>query len=140
MKSFDHFSVIAPYYDRFIRQDDPERFREIYGLPVSGRMLDAGGGTGKKSQSLISYVSKIVIADSSMGMLTEVKKKNGLVPVCSETEHLPFADEVFERIIMVDAFHHVADHLKTVSEFWRVLQPEGCIIIVEPDIRTSAVK
>jgi predicted SAM-dependent methyltransferase len=41
---------------------------------------------------------------------------------------------------MVDAFHHVADQVKTAHELWRVLKPGGWILLEEPDIRTFAVK
>jgi ubiquinone/menaquinone biosynthesis C-methylase UbiE len=140
MKLFNHFDILAPYYDRFIRSNDPERFLKLCHLPASGRMLDAGGGTGRKSQPLSKFVDEIIIADSSFGMLSQARGKEGLIPVGSETEHLPFCDESFSRVIMVDAFHHIADYPATVEELWRVLQPGGWIVIEEPDIRFFPVK
>ena len=109
-------------------------------LPVAGRLLDAGGGTGQKSHRLLDMVGEIVIADSSLGMLLQANKKIGLSAVCSETEQLPFGDNSFERVIMVDAFHHVRNQRITADELWRVLMPGGRIVIEEPDIRAGAVK
>jgi ubiquinone/menaquinone biosynthesis C-methylase UbiE len=140
MMPFNHFDFLAPYYDRFIKPLDPAGFVTRLGLPVSGMLLDAGGGTGSKSYSVLELVSGIIVADSSRGMLTEAGKKAGVKPVCSETEHLPFIGGSFERIIMVDALHHVSDYRMTASELWRVLKPGGRIVIEEPDIRTFPVK
>jgi len=140
MRPFNHFDFLAPIYDRFIKTADITRFIKITGLPVSGKLLDAGGGTGRKSFPLLKMVTNIVIADSSMGMVTRAAKKVGLIAVCSETERLPFNDNSFERVIMVDALHHVSDYRATAGELWRVVRPGGRIIIEEPDIRTMPIK
>jgi demethylmenaquinone methyltransferase/2-methoxy-6-polyprenyl-1,4-benzoquinol methylase len=58
----------------------------------------------------------------------------------SQTETLPFADNYIERIVMVDAYHHVQNQAKTIEEFWRVIKPGGKIVIEEPDISSFAVK
>ena len=140
MTHFNHFDFLAPYYDRFIKPSDPARFCALTGLPVSGRLLDAGGGTGRKTSSLLSMVTDTVIADSSMGMLAQASKKGGIKTICAESERLPFDDESFERVIMVDALHHVYDYRSTAKELWRVVKPGGRIVIEEPDIRTMPVK
>jgi ubiquinone/menaquinone biosynthesis C-methylase UbiE len=140
MKQFNHFDILAPYYDRFIKPINNERLQQICRLPAEGRLLDAGGGTGGKTQHLVGLVTTIVIADSSPGMLSQTKMKSGLVSVCSETERLPFRDQSFTRIVMIDALHHVADYLKTIGELWRVLTPGGWIVIEEPDIDATPVK
>ncbi len=140
MKSFNHFDFLAPYYDRFLKPGDPDKFSRLLELPAEGLLLDAAGGTGGKSHPLIGMVSGVVIADSSMGMLNEAGNKDGLMTVCSATEHLPFKDGLFEKIIMVDALHHVYDYRITVNELWRVLRPGGRIVIEEPDVRTFPVK
>ncbi len=140
MKSFDHFDLIAPYYDRFIQPADPSRFIELLKLPADGYLLDAGGGTGRKSFPLRDMLAGVVIADSSKGMLMQAQAKGGLLAVCTETEHLPFPEGSFERIIMVDALHHVKNYRLSLHELWRILKPGGRLLIEEPDIRLLAVK
>lgn len=137
---FNHFNFLAPYYDRFLSPGDPARFTERLGLPISGMLLDAAGGTGGKSYPLRDLVSAIVVADSSMGMLYEAGKNPGLKLVCAETETLPFLSGSFETIMMVDALHHVSDYRATAKELWRVLKAGGRIVIEEPDIRSLPVK
>jgi ubiquinone/menaquinone biosynthesis C-methylase UbiE len=140
MPLFDHFDFLAPLYETFIPPKDPQEMWALADLPVSGALLDAGGGTGRVAQFMNGKAHPIVVADLSYEMLTKARQKNGLSPVCSHTENLPFADETFARIIMVDALHHVRNQRQTVDELWRVLQPGGCIVVEEPDVRTITVK
>jgi ubiquinone/menaquinone biosynthesis C-methylase UbiE len=140
MPLLDHFSLIAPYYDRWFQSSEPDTLRSILDLSESGMVLDAGGGTGRVSQLLQAKNSSFVIADQSFGMLRQALQKNALAPVCANTEKLPFVDGCFDRIVMVDALHHVLDSRQTAAELWRVLKTGGKIVIEEPDIRTLAVK
>jgi demethylmenaquinone methyltransferase/2-methoxy-6-polyprenyl-1,4-benzoquinol methylase len=140
MPAFDHFDILAPLYEKFIRPADPQELSARIGLPVSGALLDAGGGTGRVAQFLRGKADPIVVADLSCRMLSEARRKSGLHPVCSHTERLPFADGSFARIIMVDAFHHVCSQRRTAEELWRVLRPGGRLVIEEPDVRTFPVK
>ncbi len=140
MPLIDHFSLIAPLYDRVAKPPDAEHLRNLARLPVEGRLLDVGGGTGRISFALKSWVTGVVVADSSFGMLAQAKMKEGLTPVGANAEQLPFPGESFERVIMVDALHHVWDYHWTLAELWRVLKPGGRIMIEEPDIRALATK
>jgi ubiquinone/menaquinone biosynthesis C-methylase UbiE len=140
MPHFNHFDILAPYYDRYIKPSDPSILRSLLELPSSGNLLDAGGGTGRISYQFMHLSRRIVIADSSMGMLAQALIKGNINSVCSMSEKLPFENKTFERIIMVDALHHVNDFKTTLSELWRVIKPGGRIVIEEPDIRTLPVK
>jgi demethylmenaquinone methyltransferase/2-methoxy-6-polyprenyl-1,4-benzoquinol methylase len=140
MPLFDHFSLLAPYYEHFIQLKDPEKLIRIAKLPVDGAILDAGGGTGRVTQSFKGLASALVVADVSCEMLFQASEKGGLDPVCSYIERLPFPDHHFERVVMVDALHHVCNQKKTVGEMWRVLKPGGRLVIEEPDIQHFSVK
>jgi len=140
MPIFDHFDFLAPRYEKFIQPKDPEEICRLTRLPVAGALLDAGGGTGRISQFLTSMAGAIVVADLSCKMLREAGRKDGLRPVCTHTETLPFPDAAFERIIMVDALHHVCSQRHTAAELWRVLKPGGRLVIEEPDVRRWSVK
>jgi len=140
MPIFDHFSILAPLYENFIKLRDPEIIIEATKMPVDGVLLDAGGGTGRVSQAFIGLASKCFVADGSRKMLMQAFEKDGLVPVCSYTEKLPFPDEYFDRIIMVDALHHVENQASTIAEMCRVLKIGGRLVIEEPDIKQFAVK
>ena len=138
MPQFDHFGAIAPIYAR-AAYSKTGMMRELAELPIKGRLLDVGGGTGRVSSALCDLVDEVVIADVSFGMLKQTLLSK-LNPVCGYSESLPFTDNSFERVIMVDALHHVINHAESAREMFRVLKPGGLLIIEEPDIRTFGVK
>ena len=140
MPAFDHFGVLAPSYEKFIKPKIPETMWRIANLPTVGALLDVGGGTGRTAQFMLDKASQVVVADVSIKMLRQAKLKIGLDVTCSGAEVLPFPDASFERVIIVDALHHVFDQQKTADELWRVLKPGGRLVIEEPDIRTWFVK
>ncbi len=136
---FDHFDLIAGLYNRTAEFSAPAPLLDLLALPPNGLLLDAGGGTGRVADALRGLVREVVVADLSRGMLRHAADK-GLATTCASAEHLPFASGTFDRIIMVDALHHVFDQRQTVTELWRVLAPGGRIVIIEPDIHRFAIK
>ena len=108
-------------------------------LPTSGRVLDAGGGTGRVANAIRQHAREVIIADPSLGMLRQADRTQ-LRLACSNSEALPFPKDFFERIIMVDVLHHVIHHGQTARELYRVLKPGGRLVIEEPDIRSFYVK
>jgi len=135
---FDHFGLIAPLFSR-AEYFSLETMLTQADLPTPGRVLDAGGGTGRVSNAIREHAGEVVIADPSLGMLRQADRTQ-LGLACSNSEALPFPNDSFERIIMVDALHHVIDHSQTAREMYRVLKPGGRIVIEEPDIRKFGVK
>ena len=49
-----------------------------------------------------------------------------------EKEKLPFADNSIEEILCEHMLEHLNDPMFAVNEFWRVLTPEGKLIIIVP--------
>lgn len=140
MPKLDHFSFLAPFYDKVLPPRQSDKLIEIVDLPTSGLLLDAGGGTGRISIGLRDYAKNIVVGDLSVPMLKQTKGKNGIIPVGTHAEILPFPDELFDRVIMIDAFHHVCNQEESARELWRVLKPGGRLVIEEPDVRKFSVK
>jgi demethylmenaquinone methyltransferase/2-methoxy-6-polyprenyl-1,4-benzoquinol methylase len=144
---FDHFNFLAPFYDRAIPFSSLELMLKMVALPTDGLLLDAGGGTGRVASALRPYVRAALVADFSPGMLLQAHRK-GLPAIQTPAERLPFAAGTFERIIMIDALHHVINQAETIAELWRVLRspdpvsgkPGGRLVIEEPDVRTLTVK
>jgi len=136
---FDHFDLIAGLYNWTAKFSIPAPLLDLLALPPDSLLLDAGGGTGRVAEALGGMVKEVVVADISRGMLGHAAEK-GLEMACTPVERLPFASSTFDRIIMVDALHHVFDQRQTINELWRVLAPDGRIVIIEPDIHKFAVK
>ncbi len=140
MRSFNHFDILAPIYDRVIGGHQIGNLIRLANLPINGILLDVGGGTGRVSARMQNRVSKVVIVDSSFKMLIQAKGKKELNVVCALAEKLPFPENFFDRIIMVDAFHHVFNQRETSLELWRLLKPKGRIVIEEPNIEKLSVR
>lgn len=140
MPVFDHFGYLSTIYDRLFRRDEASPLRAVADLPVEGRLLDAAGGTGRISAGLVGLAQHITIADESFGMLRQARSKPGLQAVAAHIEALPFPSGCFERVIMVDAYHHLADQPRAMQEMWRTLASGGRLVIEEPDIAVLAVR
>lgn len=134
-----HFDLIAPWYERFIHPQEPEALLGHLALAPSHRVLDVGGGTGRMAQFLRPARS-VVVADLSLGMLRFARQKPGVTPVAALAEALPFPTGAFDRVVMVDALHHLFDQRQAVAELWRVLRPGGRLVIEEPDLNSPWVK
>ena len=122
MPLIDHFDLLAPIYDRAIGPPDREQLQRLLGLPIDGPLLDVGGGTGRVAQILRDLGQEVIILDASLPMLKQAQAK-GFRTINAYGERLPFADGTFERILIVDAIHHVANVPQVLAEFCRVLRP-----------------
>ena len=140
MPLFYHFCWIAQYYDRLASEPDLAFWREALGLPAAGRLLDAGGGTGRISQPLAADVDAVVLVDAAWKMAAQARRKPNLSALTAEAEAFPFASHSFSRVMMVDALHHVRDPRLCAREMLRVLEPGGRLVILEPDIHRMSGK
>jgi len=135
----DHFALVAPYYDRIFRRTNVDDLARYLDPDVSHRVLDVGGGTGRVARYLIGSVRQICVLDPSLGMLAEGQRR-GICITQGEAEALPYPSAIFDRIIMVDAFHHLCDQERAAAELMRVLAPGGKLVVEEPDIAHPAVR
>ncbi len=84
----------------------------------SPRVLIVGGsilGIGMEPLATNPAI-ELVDTDVSFGPRTKL--------IC-DAHDIPFADESFDCVIVQAVLEHVADPCKCVSEFWRVLKPNG---------------
>lgn len=90
-----------------------------YSMP--GPTLEIGGGSGNLKSFIPSAVSSDVTPASWLDL------------VC-DAQRLPFADETFANIVMIDVLHHIEYPVQALQEFERVLIPGGRVIMCEPAI------
>ncbi len=140
MPPLDHFRFLAPIYRYLVPAPQPDELQRALQLPISGTLLDIGGGTGRVTAQFVDQVGQIVIADPSTAMLRQTVEHPRLHRVAALAEQLPFADAAFARIVMVDALHHVQDVPQALHELLRVLAPDGRLLIQEPDWRKWSMR
>lgn len=140
MPSFDHFDFAARFYENIPPAPLSAALSDLMAIFPGARILDAGGGTGRLAQVLAQSGARLTVADFSHGMLRIAARKGGLGPTRAAVERLPFPDASFDRVLMVDALHHVYNQQQAAHEMFRVLRPGGRLVIEEPDIDTFTVK
>lgn len=99
-------------------------------------IFDAACGTGNLEYFLLKENEKLNITsiDYSPVMLNRAKKKlhetNVNLLLTNLDKKLPFENNSFDRIVILNALHALPNPQKTISEFYRVLKPGGKLVIV----------
>ncbi len=102
---------------------------------LNGHMiLDAGCGTGHNLEFLRMsgyYVGCDVVPES-----LEYCRRNGVDRLIqADLENLAFHRKSFDVIISLDVLEHVADDIKVMAEFKRVLKEDGLLVLAVPAFR-----
>jgi len=135
---FDHFDLVARWYDRLIRRPADDPLPDLLCVAAGQWVLDVGGGTGRNVDRLAALGARVVVCDFAAGMVRQVRRK-GLTAVRGSVVNLPFRDHSADRILVVDAFHHFVHPSPQVAqrqaahELLRVLRPGGRLVIEDPD-------
>lgn len=127
------FDIVAPIYEK-IHPGAVRTFKEINKLGEfreTDKVLDLGGGKGRIAKFFVDKVEEITVLDSSAGMIKRCKKQEGLSCILGEAEKIPFKDSYFNKVIIVEAFHHFQDQRRACQEVRRVLKEDGRVIIEE---------
>ena|SRR3989344_2056626 len=130
MKFFD---LVAPIYGK-IRPGAENIFQKLTSVAEfksNDIVIDLGGGAGNLATFFVGKVQDIIVVDPSEQMIRQCGNHSGVSCMVGSGEKLPFADGVADKIILVDAFHHIQDQVKTIREIKRVLKPNGVVVFVE---------
>jgi SAM-dependent methyltransferase len=105
---------------------------------LSGKWLDCGCAEGSYTVGLTNFGAETAVgADVIEDRVTEAKEKakgqSNVEFVHISTEVLPFADSVFDGVLMNEVLEHVSDENKVLSEIFRVLRPNGCLVVMSPN-------
>ncbi len=129
------FTFLAPFYNVIFSSVQKRQGRELLKRlsPLNGKkVLDIGGGTGKFAAQMSSAGADVWLLDASPQML---KRALRLLPservINGDSVNLPFADNTFDIITLVDVFHHVRKQEETLNECCRVLLPGGSLYLLE---------
>ena len=124
----------AGRYDRFMRKD-AAAYERLYGLlrPVVRQktVLELATGTGLIAKHIVRYADHIEATDASQKMIEQAKqgvKSAKLYFSVQDMFHLPYADQSFDVVIVVNALHIVPEPEKALSEIRRVLKDDGVLV------------
>jgi len=94
-------------------------------------ILDAGCGTGNLVSRLLSY-GKIIGIDASFQASLFCHKKYNIRTSQALVENIPFSDNTFDFIFVIDVIEHVKDGVGALKELYRILKPGGFLIVTVP--------
>ena len=130
----DFWDKNAKRYDRFMRKD-AVAYRQMYEMirPVvkSKTVLELATGTGLIAKHIVSTAKHIEATDASAEMIAEAKRDNRSAKLFFSVQdmfHLPYADQSFDVVIVVNALHIVPEPEKALSEIRRVLKDDGVLV------------
>ena len=124
----------AGRYDRFMRKDAVayERLYELLRPVVRQKtVLELATGTGRIAKHIVRSADHIEATDASKEMIEQAKqgvKSAKLYFSVQDMFHLPYADQSFDVVIVVNALHIVPEPEKALSEIRRVLKDDGVLV------------
>ena len=124
----------AGRYDRFMRKDAAayDRLYELLRPVVRQKtVLELATGTGLITKHIVRYADHIEATDASQEMIEQAKqgvKSAKLYFSVQDMFHLPYADQSFDVVIVVNALHIVPEPEKALSEIRRVLKDDGVLV------------
>ena len=92
-------------------------------------VLDCGCGDGGVARLLRGRAREVVAVD--VEPFQTWRDESGLTFRVADAEQLPFADASFDVVHSKDSLHHMGSPERALSEYRRVLKPDGAALIVE---------
>src|SRR3981081_3505713 len=90
-----------------------------------GRVLDIGGGTAHIKDFRPDIVSADILSFPG-------------IDVVADAHRLPFANELFSGVVMLDVLHHLERPIEFLTEASRVLKLGGRLAMIEPGLTAGA--
>jgi ubiquinone/menaquinone biosynthesis C-methylase UbiE/DNA-binding transcriptional ArsR family regulator len=115
------------------------RTRALLNLfPKERTFADIGCGTGYMSRPLLGNVQRLILIDTSEGMLSEAKVRlsseargTSLEFRQGDCSKLPIGDGELDGLVAGLLLHHIEDLTSAVAEMYRCLRPGGSAVILE---------
>jgi len=101
-------------------------------VKVGNRILDLGSATADYPIDLMNKGMEITSMDIDMNSLRIAVAKNDNLPlVCGDAHAIPFRNESFDTVVIMNAFRYFENPTAALLECWRVLTSAGNLVILD---------
>jgi phosphatidylethanolamine/phosphatidyl-N-methylethanolamine N-methyltransferase len=128
-KFYDRLTFVYPIVDLFLRSQKRKLFSTLNNFAY-GRILEVGVGNGAHFKYYNTH--EVVGIDTSRSMLKHASKhlKENIQLLHMNGENLLFPNEDFDYVILSHVITVVHDPEKLLEEVYRVLKPNGKVLIL----------
>ena len=121
--------------------DDIKSFLDSIKYSIGDKILLVGdiGNLGKRLRMCGAYVTILEHKDYHDVCSSLVNNENCIV-VKGSLEYMPFNDNFFDKVIVLDHFNHTSNCRKASSEIRRVLKKKGEVILEDRNLKNIKVK
>jgi len=123
-----------------------QQLQEVHSADLAGKpleLLDIGCGTGANLPMLAEVAgpdgfvtaldySPLALQFAAHELGKQGEENRSITLLRGDATHLPFADNQFDVVTMLDVLEHVEDDLAAVREIHRVLKPGGAFVLSVP--------
>ena len=125
-----------------IRYEQELRAQTVLGLLAvkpGESVLDIGCGNARDIARIAKYGGQVVGVDISAGMVAAAGQEldrmgvSGITLQVGDATSLDFPDASFDKILCSEVIEHIPDASQALREMWRVLRPEGSLVLSTPN-------
>jgi len=99
-----------------------------------GEILDIGCSTGYFLNFARDFGWKTLGIDVNQNVIEYAKKKFNLDVKAGELEESNFPDNQFDAVTLFDVIEHLPNPLLTLKEVYRIVKPNGIVLLTTPNI------
>lgn len=113
-------------------------------ITIQGKnILEIGCGQGVGTQFIFnnynpSHITGLDFSAFQINRAQENNKQNNLTFVKASAEQMPFASNIFDAIVSIQTAHYFNSFLKFAQESYRIVKPEGQIVITTYFLKNSS--
>jgi len=99
-------------------------------LPDAAKVLEIGCGTGANLREIKKqgyHVSGLELDEKAVGYCRDLE-----VLRADATKTLPYQNNSFDAVVILDVLEHLDSPDAVVDEMWRVLKPKGLLVVMVP--------
>jgi SAM-dependent methyltransferase len=118
-----------------LKQAKYRRVLELLSEPTGKTNLDIGADNGVISYLLRQRGGRWCSADLDAGTVQSIRQLVGSDVYQIDGGRTPFADAMFDQVVIIDFLEHIHDDRAFVRELARIVKPGGTLIINVPHLK-----